>query len=615
MGIFQLVNKDTYQAWDSFYHEKDNSIDAIYIGASNVFPFWSAPMSWHQYGQTIYPLSTAGMPSWCIKYAVIEARKTQPNALYIICINTLKSTSFDESTMHYFFDYMHLSKNKIDAINDLCARKGIKGADKLEFYFRFIRFHSRWNSLVSSDFYKKNDGVKNAITWKKAFENVTDVTKSYCVTENTIPISDAQKEVLDNLIDYLKENNVNTLFTISPQALKDENIIGQFNTIKEYLKENGYDTLDMLNNCSDTGIQTTSDFYNAKHVNVHGCLKLTNYFGTYLNKRYGFTDKRGNPEYESWDRSYEIYLNMIDEYTLGFERENNTRDYSLTQPEIKKVSTVEKGINITWGAVNGADAYEIYRRYKPGDSYTEWEKIGEVSEDALSFLDKSPKKEISSFYTVVPLKYNDNDVSYGNFNYTGKSSIFYISAPELDSLTVNDNKVTISWKQVKGADGYNVYRKINNQSYVRIGTTKSNTLTYEDIYIQKELPYIYTVTAFYNDNNSEKKESSYNTTGLLYNEYGLSSPSLNLTTGDQGNITLNWDTIKGANCYTLYQRNGNSEWTIVNDSINAATTSYEIGVPTSGSEFKLAAVIVHGKDRYEYYSEILSVNDKIGGLE
>ena len=43
-----------------FYAEPDNTIDAILIGSSPVYPYYAAPKIWADYGITTYPPTISG---------------------------------------------------------------------------------------------------------------------------------------------------------------------------------------------------------------------------------------------------------------------------------------------------------------------------------------------------------------------------------------------------------------------------------------------------------------------------------------------------------------------------------------------------------------------------
>ena len=66
------------------YAEKENTIDAILVGSSPVYPYYSAPALYGKSGIAAYPLSTNNQRPKAIKYLLKEAQKTQDPSLFII---------------------------------------------------------------------------------------------------------------------------------------------------------------------------------------------------------------------------------------------------------------------------------------------------------------------------------------------------------------------------------------------------------------------------------------------------------------------------------------------------------------------------------------------------
>ena len=152
--LFTVTDRRIYQTVKGFYEEKANTLDAIYIGASNVYASWQGPVAWKEYGITCYSLAIPSMPAVATKYLIEEARKTQPNALFIVNLNNFKSNGIavSESDIHYIVNFMPMSKTKVALINELSKQLGYTGLDKAEFYLPIIRFHSGWNQITSKNF-------------------------------------------------------------------------------------------------------------------------------------------------------------------------------------------------------------------------------------------------------------------------------------------------------------------------------------------------------------------------------------------------------------------------------------------------------------------------------
>ena len=70
------TNGDVKDRFTGFYAEKENTIDAILVGSSPVYPYYSAPALYGKSGIAAYPLSTNNQRPKAIKYLLKEAQKT-----------------------------------------------------------------------------------------------------------------------------------------------------------------------------------------------------------------------------------------------------------------------------------------------------------------------------------------------------------------------------------------------------------------------------------------------------------------------------------------------------------------------------------------------------------
>lgn len=69
----------------------------------------------------------------------------------------------------------------------------------------------------------------------------------------------------------------------------------------------------------------------------------------------------------------------------------------LENPELLKAKSNKEGITFTWGAVEGAKGYNVYRK----TANSSWELIGKVNNTrSTAYLDKSARKGVTYTYTV-----------------------------------------------------------------------------------------------------------------------------------------------------------------------------------------------------------------------
>lgn len=421
--VFGVTDYRIYQTVQGFYAEPDGSLDAVYIGASNVYAYWQAPIAWAEYGYTVYPWSVPSMPASAIKYIIEDAQRTQPDALYIINLNDFKAINHKVPYLHYLVDYMPMSTVKIKLIRDLAERCGITGFDQIEFFLPLIRFHSGWSELTSTSFSHPLNHLKAAVSYNSFLSTSTDVTDSYRKIERTDELAEEQNDILEDLLSYCEANSVRVLFMIVPQATTNETQLAQLNMVADIAESRGFDVLDLERSIDEIGLDLTTDYYNARHLNAHGSLKYTSYLGKYLSENFDFEDKRGNPSYASWDAAYEMYREILAPYALDFELSHARRDNSLAEPVLSTLAAAGQSFALTWEKTSGADGYLIYRKSKDHNSgkLSAWKCIADVDGTTTSYADEELTLYDEYWYTVVPVKIEDGSITYGKFNIAGIS--------------------------------------------------------------------------------------------------------------------------------------------------------------------------------------------------
>ena len=121
-GLFAYDDEYTFENQTGMMHEKRERLDGVYIGASNVYYYWQPLFGWMDHGIAIRNFCGNSLRPAALKYYVMEAEKRQPNALFIININTFKyydNLNLDAKNIHRAVDYMPLSMNTLRLTHDL----------------------------------------------------------------------------------------------------------------------------------------------------------------------------------------------------------------------------------------------------------------------------------------------------------------------------------------------------------------------------------------------------------------------------------------------------------------------------------------------------------------
>lgn len=412
----------SYKNIHNFYDQKENSLDAVYIGSSNCFTYWNPAFAWDEYGIAVYSYSANYLLFEGAEYIIRDCIEKQPDAKFIVNINTLIGDRLKMQEIHHTTSNMPLSINRFNLVKHLCDMGNVSFIERMEYYFPMIRFHNDYTALMPGHLLDRRTEFKGSSTYEAYLKLVSDISSEYGDSGEMGVLSEKLKKSTESLLDYCDEKNIDVLFVTVPQG-KNETEAGLFNAINKLISDRGYKTLNLMEKTDEMNIDKTCDFYNKRHTNIHGSIKFTHYVGGYLVDTFGFEDKRGREDYSDWDAMTEQYLKTVSPYILDMERDMNKRDFSLVSPQ--KLS-LEDGV-LSWEEVEGADYYYVYKK----DGKTKpWERVSPALEENI-FTDEEFAE--GSIYTVVPVVFKDSGEYFGNFPYLG------ISAEKKDAENVKEN--------------------------------------------------------------------------------------------------------------------------------------------------------------------------------
>lgn len=296
-----------------FFELPDNSLDAVFLGSSATYAFWNAPVAWSEYGIAVYPLSNSAQPTFAAKYLIEDARKRHPDALYIINMSHILEdyeTYLDKLLINYPFTI-----NKLKMANYLFDIANFNLSKRLTSVFPIFRYHQRWNEISYNDLVTTPDKYMGGSRYNAFLEVSKDVSNFYPDFTARLQLDESTVRGMNDLFDYCESENVKVLFIVMPQTVGKERISRQ-NTLVEMVKERGFDVLDLRKYIDEMKLNLQVDYYNERHTNIHGSLKVTDFLAQYFIENYGFKDKRGESGYENWSKASSGYYKLIKNYLL-----------------------------------------------------------------------------------------------------------------------------------------------------------------------------------------------------------------------------------------------------------------------------------------------------------
>lgn len=226
--------------------------------------------------------------------------------------------------------------------------------------------------------------------------------------------------------------------------------------------------------------------------------------------------------------------------------------------------TVTSGAEITWGALDGVDSYDVYRKT---EKEADFKKLATVDAPTTKYTDTNMPGGITCYYMVRACK--DGNYSEMLCDY---ASAKYLKAPKATAKNVSDG-IQITITPVDGAEGYVIEKNING-NYILIKTLGANDKTFIDTDVAPKATYSYRVYA----TCTGVKSAAYEITGER-----VAYPEINKTSSTVVAVSLAWDSVDGAVSYILLRKEkGDTEWT---DEFEVDGTTYLDADVYSGVEY------------------------------
>ncbi|MBQ4530018.1 MAG: N-acetylmuramoyl-L-alanine amidase [Lachnospiraceae bacterium] len=219
----------------------------------------------------------------------------------------------------------------------------------------------------------------------------------------------------------------------------------------------------------------------------------------------------------------------------------------------KNVKAVSNGddVTITWDMVEGATQYAVTRSYIVNGTVIrdDYEKI--VNSNIFT-----TDKDNSKIYMYRVTAYLEKEVGDSVSKFYGDTDcqkIYVMTAPEnVTAESQNYNTNIVSFSEVEGANGYNIYRSTKSETgYKKIGFTEAGVYTFKDTKLSTGTTYYYKVEAY-------KTEKDTVSAGIM-SKAASAKPTLTepaevtVVSRSYNSIKVSWSKVPGAKSYEVYR--------------------------------------------------------------
>ena len=352
VGVLQqlvLVHADhNRQRINGFYEEKENSLDIVLLGASEVYSDFAPAHAYEHAGVTSYLFATQANSILSYKSALKNILDRQKDALIVIELNGAvndEAETTKEANLHNYADNVPLDMTKLEWL----SQGEIE--NKEEYLFPIIKYHSLWSDNSESEKYMQkladgegiphNDIKATADSAQKQkikerIKNEVKRTDDNQSKKGRKPLPELEEKALRELLSYCREQNLeNVVFARFPHIVVKRTFdrFEKSNTVGDIVEEYGYDYLNFERDFVETGLDETSDFYNLDHLNVRGQQKFTAYLTDYLTARYAVAPKEQSEKIKAeWKKCgtyYKAYVRYSEELIAKGEKRELSEDYEL----------------------------------------------------------------------------------------------------------------------------------------------------------------------------------------------------------------------------------------------------------------------------------------------
>ncbi len=232
---------------------------------------------------------------------------------------------------------------------------------------------------------------------------------------------------------------------------------------------------------------------------------------------------------------------------------------TLSDVTLVSAKNGDRGIDVTWNTVKGAESYRIYRRVT-GTANWSGSTIFDVAAGTgtkQTYTDKSVTQGTSYDYTVRAV--NASGLSAG-YNSAGVSTM-YVAAPTTITLTSVTGGFKVAWNAVSKATLYRVFRRELDANgdpatgWTKLGDTASASVrTYSDTSgLVSGKTYEYTVFTYYDNDTGDNKTGVFSGYSATAVQTYIANPTVTLTNAVSG-VTVTWTKSAGATKFVIYRR-------------------------------------------------------------
>lgn len=324
INFFKLSDASTFICMKGFSYEKENELDVVLLGQSEVYSGFIPTLAWEEQGFTSFDYGLSGMPANIFLPALDEIEKKQKPKVLVVEITPFarKDEYFERyGKMHTWIDNLPITKARFD-----CIDKYVPEEKREEFYKPISTYHNNWKMVARCASFARTKilTIVNQHTKMKGFNVLSTQMGEKAKIDKNFTFCEGGEDYLYDFIDKCKEYGIeNVLFVRIPHArtIKDKDAVTK---IENIVTAAGYDFIDYNEDYDSFGINPLTDFANNDHFNVFGAEKFTREFSKLLVEKYNLKPEHDEDCINRWNEDSK-YADEIIEYGRQQTKDMTTR--------------------------------------------------------------------------------------------------------------------------------------------------------------------------------------------------------------------------------------------------------------------------------------------------
>jgi|GEM_PF-1940120 len=208
---------------------------------------------------------------------------------------------------------------------------------------------------------------------------------------------------------------------------------------------------------------------------------------------------------------------------------------------LRSISSTTISLNLAWNEIKGSSGYNLYRSDTLDGIY---QKVNEHILTNSTYSDVNVTPDATHFYKVSSINNNLESV----FSASLSASTLSSTPVNVRTSSVTTIRISISWNELNGASGYNIYRSDTiNGIYTKLNQNTISSLVFTDTGLSPGTTYYYKLASINKDIE-----------GILSAPLSVSTLSaipvnLHISSNSTSSISISWNIVSEATGYNVYR--------------------------------------------------------------